>query len=229
MKTAWYWTVRAIAKWLFFKGWGGLEVRGLHNVPRKGSLIVAPNHVSHLDPPVIACSLPRKITFMAKGELFRGVLGRLISSLGAFPVTRGEGDIESMRKAIHLLEEGQAVLIFPEGTRGDGVSMLPINRGVAMLAKRTGAAVLPVGIVGTHKTWPKGRSKPRRGKVVVCFGEPFGYAEIASRESEKDNRDLFAAELSKRILVLCNKEGMDLRSAASGSSPPESDPIGTAP
>jgi 1-acyl-sn-glycerol-3-phosphate acyltransferase len=219
---AWYWFVRATVKWLFFKGSGGLRVSGKRNVPREGPLIVAPNHVSHLDPPVTACTLPRKLTFMAKEELFNNKLfGGLIGSLGAFPIRRGEGDTEAIRNAMMLLEKGHAVLVFPEGTRGDGAALLPLNRGVAMLAKRTGAKVLPVGIVGTHKKWPKGRSKPKWGRIHVLFGEPFTYEQMATSDSEKVNRETFTAELERRLLNLCREGGYDLRSASSDSSSPE--------
>jgi 1-acyl-sn-glycerol-3-phosphate acyltransferase len=230
MTTAWYWFVRNLVRYGLFKASGGLTTKGKSNVPRQGPLILAPNHVSHLDPPVIACTLPRKVTFMAKEELFRNKLfGGLIRSLQAFPVKRGEGDTEAIRKAIQFVEDGRALLIFPEGTRGDGVTMLPVNRGVVMLAKRTGAPVLPIGIVGTHKKWPKGSSKPKWGRVVVSYGKPFTYQEVATSPDEKVNREIFAHELSRRILELCNAEGMGLKSGESGSRLEASGRVGTVP
>ncbi|MFY9233005.1 MAG: lysophospholipid acyltransferase family protein [Fimbriimonadaceae bacterium] len=229
MRRAWYWFVRAIVKWLFFKGTGGLTVKGMKNVPRNGPLVIAPNHVSNLDPPVIACSIPRRITFMSKREFFKGVFGKLIASLGSFPVQRGEGDTEAIRTAIKLLEQGNAVLIFPEGTRGDGRTILPFNKGIAMLASRTGAPVLPVGIVGNQQKWPKAKSKPGWGRVVVEFGETLTYAEYAKGASERENREAFTQELSRRILDLCRRNGMDLRSGGSDSSSQTSDPDETAP
>ena len=225
---AWYWFVRTVVRYGFFKASGGLTVKGKHNVPRSGPLIVAPNHVSHLDPPAIACSIPRMVTFMAKEELFEHrAFGWLIRSLGSFPVRRGEGDTEAIRQAIALLGEGRAVLVFPEGTRGDGETMLPVNKGPGLLAKRSGAKVLPVGIVGTHRKWPKGKGRPRWGRVVVSYGEPMTFEEIAASRPGEEPREAFAAELSRRILELCNAEGMGLRSGGSGQGSPASDPAGT--
>lgn len=207
----WYAFVRWLVRVFFFKGTGGLTIRGLENIPKVGPLIVAPNHVSHLDPPVIACAMNRQITFMAKAELFEhGLFGKLIASLGAFPVRRGEGDMEAIRLTLKLLEEGRAVLMFPEGTRGDGQTMLPFNKGVGMIAKRAGAPVLPVGISGTHRKWPRGKSKPKWGRVTVVFGEPFRYEEVAVHPSEAENRDAFAAELQRRILKACQEGGLRL-------------------
>lgn len=214
----WYWFVRNLVRYGFFVPSGGFRVSGLENVPKKGPLIVAPNHVSTLDPPVVACSIDRRISFMAKEELFRNRLfGGLIRSLGSFPVHRGEADTEAIRLAIRLLGEGHAVLIFPEGTRGNGAEMLPVNRGVAMLAKRSGAPVLPVGIAGTHRKMPKGKGFPKFVGVRVRYGEPFRYEDVARHESERENREEFARELEKRILALCNAEGYALRTSAPDS------------
>jgi 1-acyl-sn-glycerol-3-phosphate acyltransferase len=214
LRVGWYYFCLHLARFLFFL-MGGITSRGKHNVPRKGAVIVAPLHVSTLDPPAVACGTNRRLRFMAKEELFRyPFFGWLIRSLGAFPVKRGEGDTESIRLAMEYLKQGEAVLIFPEGTRGDGEAMLPINRGVAMLAKRTGAAVLPVGVIGTHVVMPKGAKRLRRRRMIMAYGEPFTYEQIAVHESEKLNRDAFAAELERRILTLCRENGMPLRSAS---------------
>lgn len=210
MKYLWYHTILNLARVAFFF-LGGLKCVGRKNVPRKGSVIVAPYHVSHLDPPAVACGTNRPLRFMAKEELFdHKFFGGFIRSVGAFPVKRGEGDTEAIRIAIAALENGEAVLVFPEGQRGDGKHLQPINRGVAMLAKRTGAKVVPVGVVGTHIAWPKGH-KLKRHKIVVAYGEPFTYADYATGENERENRDLFAAELQRRIAELCDQNGLQLR------------------
>jgi 1-acyl-sn-glycerol-3-phosphate acyltransferase len=212
---AWYAFVRGFVRAAFFHGTGGFCVRGLENVPRTGPLIVSPNHVSHLDPPAAACAMPRPITFMAKAELFdHRLFGALISSLGSFPVRRGEGDMEAIRTALRLLEQGKAVLMFPEGTRGDGKTLLPFNKGVGMIAKRSGAPVLPVGISGTHKRWPRGAKKPKWGRVTVAFGPPLTFAETAVHATEAENREAFARELERRILELCRSESYNLASSS---------------
>lgn len=209
MRRLWYGFVRWFVRVFYFRGTGGLRILGLENVPLSGPLIVSPNHVSHLDPPVTACTMPRPITFMAKAELFdHKLFGWLIRSLGSFPVRRGEGDTEAIRTALKLLEQGKAVLMFPEGTRGDGVRLLPFNKGVAMIAKRSGAKVLPVGISGTHRKFPKG-GKPRWGKVTVAYGKPFTFEDVARGTTESEKRDSFSHHLEKRILELCHIGGYE--------------------
>lgn len=149
---------------------------------------------------------------MAKEELFKGVFGKIIGSLGAFPVHRGDGDTEAIRKSIAMLEDKEALLVHPEGTRGDGVKMNPINKGVAMLAKRTGAPVVPVGIVGSHIVMPRGK-KGKRHRIKVVFGKPFTYAEVAKGANEKEAREAFSIELAERIRKLCNENGWDVQPA----------------
>ena len=212
-RSKWFAFVRSLVRNFFFKPLGGITTIGEENIPLEGALLFAPNHVSHLDPPISACAQNRRqLTFMSKEEMFKiPIMGPLIRSLGAFPIRRGESDTESIRKAISLLDEGRAVLIFPEGTRGDGKTFQPINRGVAMLAKRTGALVQPVGIIGTHIVWPKGPFKLKRHRMIVAFGKPFTYAETATFATEKENRESFTKELTARIMVLCEANGMPLK------------------
>lgn len=205
----WYRFVNWLVRNFFFGlVTGGLKVIDRENVPSSGAVIIAPIHVSHLDPPVTACAMPhRRLRFMAKEELFKGIFGKLIASLGAYPVHRGEGDTEAIRKSIEMLNQQETLLVHPEGTRGDGVRMLPINKGVAMLAKRTGAPVVPVGIVGSSIVMPRGKGKKRRHRITVVFGKPFTYAEVAEGVNDKQAREEFCRVLSERIRSLCNDHG----------------------
>lgn len=214
-RSRWYAFVRWLVKTFFFRAKGGLRTVGDHHVPLEGPLLVAPVHLSYLDPPAVACATARRqLTFMAKEELFRfGPMGALIRSLGAFPIRRGETDTESLRHAIALLEEGRALLVFPEGTRGDGETLGAVNRGVTMLAKRTGAKVLPVGVIGTHIVMPRGKKKGRRHPMTIAFGEPFTYADVATAPSEKENRERFAEVLTERLSALMAANGLPLKTA----------------
>lgn len=210
-----YWFIRGLVHRLFF----GLRTGGLRsitekNVPRKGPVILAANHQSHLDPPAIGCGTVRPLSFMAKEELFKGFFGKIIAWLGAFPVKRGEGDTESIRHSIELLQSGDALLVFPEGTRGDGKVLGPLNQGVALLAKRTGALVVPVAVVGTNRVLPSGSKKIARGRITIVYGEPFTYESLAAHGTEKANREAFTRELGRRIVELCRTNGGDLREAA---------------
>jgi 1-acyl-sn-glycerol-3-phosphate acyltransferase len=218
-RSAWYaFILRLVRNGFFRLVTGGIRSVGEENIPNVGAVIFAPNHVSNLDPPAIACGTnKRQLAFMAKEELFKGLFGKIIASVGAYPVRRGESDTESIRKTLSLLEEGRAVLVFPEGKRGDGVHLGPINRGVAMLAKRSRAPVLPVAVVGTHIIAPKGGKGLKRHRITIAYGEPFTYEEISMGATEKENRDLFAQELEKRILALCASNGLQLKTSESDS------------
>jgi len=181
-------------------------------MPKTGGVLVAPVHISHLDPPAVAIGSRRRLRFMAKDELFNHKLfGALINSLGAFPVRRGDADTESIRTTIALLEEGEAVLIFPEGTRGDGEHIQELSRGVAMLAKRTNVPVVPVGIVGTNIIMPRGKKSGSKHLTIIAFGKPFTYSEIATGATEKENRELFSVALQQKIVQLCAENGMSLK------------------
>jgi 1-acyl-sn-glycerol-3-phosphate acyltransferase len=204
--------VRWAVKTFYFGTHGGLRTIGEEYVPKSGGVILAPNHVSHLDPPAACCALHRTVHCMAKDELFSNpIFGRMILMLAAFPVKRGEGDTESIRTAMSLLERGEIVLLFPEGTRGDGKHFQEVNRGVGLLAKRTGVPVVPVGITGTHLVMPRDKDvKPRKHPMIVACGTPFTYADVATGSNERENRDLFARSLEDRIIDLCRANGLPL-------------------
>lgn len=216
----WFAFCRWFVKVFFYKLGGGFQSFGKENIPEKGGVIFAPIHLSHTDPPAVACGCSRRLRFMSKAEMFeKKFLGWLIGSLGAFRVNRGEGDTESVRIAIELLNSGEAVLIFPEGTRGDGDTMLPISRGVCLLAKKTNAQIVPVGLIGTRERLAKGSSKLGRSVVTVVYGKPFTYSEVCNDTNEKRNRETFARVLAERIVELCNAHGLMVKSGETGSIP----------
>ncbi len=218
--TAWYRFIRAVARMFVFGPLGGIQIVHPAREPQQDALIVAPLHLSYLDPPLVACAMRRAITFMAKEELFKPLLiGSFIRSVGSFPVRRGAGDSEAIKIALRLLNEGRAVLIFPEGTRGDGVTMGALTPGAAMLAKRTGARVLPVGIAGTQTVLPKGRSKPKRARMTVVFGEPFTYADVCGEATAKEARVKFNEELQRRLLAAAAEGGLVLKTLPGKSRP----------
>jgi 1-acyl-sn-glycerol-3-phosphate acyltransferase len=183
-----------------------VRVEGLDDLPAGGPLIVAANHMSNADPPLIggwlAPALGRRPTFLAKESLFVGPLAPLIRSLGAEPVKAGGSDMGAYRAAKAVLERGGVVAIMPEGTRSfDGVLGDP-KPGVSLLATRTGAAVLPVGISGTDAFLGRGRHFPRlRSPIVLRVGRPFRLVvpEGAERRAALSEAD---AELMRRIAAL---------------------------
>jgi glycerol-3-phosphate dehydrogenase (NAD(P)+) len=185
-----YWPVRAVLKpslHLLFR----LRRTGHRHIPR-GPVILAVNHRSFLDPFIVACCLPRPIYFMAKRELFRNPLqGWLLNCLGAFPLRRGDSDEDSVETARQLLARGQAVVMFPEGSRQRAGSLGRPRRGVGRLALETGAPVVPIAVKGTERA--------RRGlvvrpvKVSLRCGAPLTFPQ-AERPSPA-----LASEVTERI------------------------------
>lgn len=218
MKKFWsdlfYDAVVILVRWLAYWPTGGIKGYGRQNVPRRGPVIIAPNHVSHLDPPAVALTCPRRLRFMAKEELFHNpFFGCILRACRAFPVRRGAGDTEAIRWTLASLERGEAVLMFPEGTRGDTRQLGFVNRGIVMIAKRSGAKIVPVALVGTHTKMPKG-SRWKRGFVRVVFGEPFTYEDIAAKTAnDKEAREALVAEWERQIIEMAGQYGWTLKSA----------------
>jgi 1-acyl-sn-glycerol-3-phosphate acyltransferase len=138
-----------VARLVFF-AYYRLEFRGREALPAGPSIVVC-NHITAMDPPVLACLLPRPVWFMTKEELFRiKWLGRLITSLHAYPVRRGKPDRRALVKTLHILRQGGIVLIFPEGHRSETGELQAPKRGVAYLARKTGVPIVPVGVLGPY-------------------------------------------------------------------------------
>lgn len=127
------------------------SVAGREHVPRRGPVLVACNHFSFIDPPVLAAAFPRAGHVLAKRELFGARLSWVITALGAIPIRRYEADVDALATCLDALRQGRVVAIFPEGTRGRErpAALKPGHRGVALLAHLSGAPVVPVGIAGS--------------------------------------------------------------------------------
>ncbi|MEE9583478.1 MAG: lysophospholipid acyltransferase family protein [Dehalococcoidales bacterium] len=149
------------------------RVRGRDNVPRRGSLLVIANHLNLIDPSVLVTSLGRRAVFMAKDELFRSrIVAYLMRNFGVFPVTKGRLDRKGLGKAMQVLNDSQALVIFPEGMRSKSRRLKVAFPGAALLASRSGALVIPVGISGTEKITGLGWLW-RRPQITVNIGPPF--------------------------------------------------------
>jgi 1-acyl-sn-glycerol-3-phosphate acyltransferase len=154
----------------------GMRVTGEDNVPKNGAAIIAPNHKSFWDAFFIAAVLRRNVRFMGKAELFDGRRGRLFIALGAFPVRRGSSDTEAMETARTILEQGELLAMFPEGTRvRDPDELGEPKRGAVRLALESGAPLIPTAMTGTER---RRFHLPRA--VQISFGEPI---DVAGREA----------------------------------------------
>ena len=160
-----------------------LEANGREHVPAEGPLLIVANHSSVLDPPLVGGAAPRQLTFLAKAELFKVPgFGALIRRLGAQPLRREGADPSALRAAQRVLQQGGALLVFPEGTRGDEGRLRPPKPGAALLAMQTGVPVVPAYISGSGRAWPRGRRLPRPAKVRVTFGAPLTFPKAAGSD-----------------------------------------------
>lgn len=155
----------------------GVRIEGLERVPAAGPLLVVANHLHNADPVLLALAFPRPLYFMAKRELFANpILAALLRFAGAFPVDRGKPDRAAFRHAEALLARGEAVAMFPEGTRSTTGRLGTGHPGAGLLALRSGVPVLPVGIIGTERLPGSGGARGRRGRgprgVIIRFGAP---------------------------------------------------------
>jgi 1-acyl-sn-glycerol-3-phosphate acyltransferase len=159
-----------------------VEVEGASAVPEHGPVILAPVHRSFMDFFVVPEVTRRKIFYMAKDDLWRSPLfGSFLDSVGAFPVNRSGADRLALERAQDVLERGEVLILFPEGTRRAGPVVEDLHEGAAFLAARTGAPIVPIGIGGTADAMPKGSKFVRPVKVHVVVGTPLEAPERSAR------------------------------------------------
>jgi len=154
---------------------GLFSVVGVENVPRHGPVIICPNHSATLDPPMVPAFLPRADTWsMAKSEYFRrGLTAWIFRRYHAFPVVRHSADRNALRTAFDILRSGQALIMYPEGTRVESGVLAEPEPGAGFIAQKAACPVVPVALTGTRECLPKGARWPRRTQVSLTFGEPF--------------------------------------------------------
>ena len=183
---------------------GLFRVEGAENVPRRGALIVCPNHNGTIDPPLVPAFVPRADTWsMAKSEYFKNpFMAVLFSSYHAFPVVRHTADRAALRRSLDLLKKGHALIVYPEGTRIDSGILAAPEPGAGFIAQRCGCPVLPVALSGTRECLPKGALWPRRVRVTVKFGKPFVVQQRrpdGSRVSHQDAADAIMLAIAELL------------------------------
>jgi 1-acyl-sn-glycerol-3-phosphate acyltransferase len=175
----------SVAVGLFFR----LKVKGAENVPRDGGVLIASNHQSFLDPIIVTASNRRPVSFMARDTLFRiPLFGRFIMKLRAFPVRRGGADRKAVREAVDRLKAGEALLVFPEGTRTRDGRLGRLRSGTSMLAYRARAPIVPAAIKGAFEAWPRTRKLFRFRPISITYGRPIAPPERSEHETHEEIR-----------------------------------------
>ena len=189
---------------IFFRGFfrwlcialGGYHIHGREHIPTSGAVIIATNHTSVVDAPLVAWCTKRPVRCMAKSSLFKmPVIGTWWTALGAFPVSRGSADRNAIRTALGVLANGELLLLFPEGRRGDGATLGKAKKGMAMIALKANVPIIPAYIEGPNKMFPTGFHLPRRARLYIRIGSPIDLAPFQG----KDGLDALGPAVMARI------------------------------
>lgn len=178
------------------------RVIGRHNIPRDGAYLLAPVHRSNIDTPLAAAVTHRRLRFMGKDSIWKvRPVGWIISALGAFPVTRGTADREALKRCVAVLESGEPLVLFPEGTRQSGPVVQPLFDGAAYVAVKAGVPIIPVGIGGSEGVMPKGSKMIYPRKCVLVVGEaihaPRDESGKVPRSAVKEVTERLSTELQR--------------------------------
>jgi len=185
--------------------WLGLKVYGKENLPNEGAFVLAPTHRSNLDIPIVAAVSSRRLRYMGKNSLWKfRPAGHFFSALGGFPVTRGTADLEALKRCVEVLQRGEPLVLFPEGTRRSGPFVTDLFDGAAFVAVKTGVPIVPVGIAGTEEAMKKGKRTIRRGHCVMVIGAPIRETVFESRRATRDEMNAITESLRDRLQVLLN-------------------------
>ncbi len=189
---------RVLAK-IFFR----LSTEGEENIPSSGPVILAANHCSYLDPPLITVGIKRQLTFLLKRELRAApLLGWWLRRIGSIPVARGQGDMRSVMITLRTLREGKAILLFPEGTRSENGQMQPFETGAAWLAHKSQAPIVPVYISGTYEAYPRKAWFPRPKKIRTLIGQPLIPKGETRAKADSELIKEFTKEMERAVFHL---------------------------
>ena len=186
---------------------GGLEVIGAENIPNDTGLIITANHCSYADPPVLAFSTPRQISFMAKSDLFKVPgLKQIMTKLGAFPVKRGKFDRTAITNSIAILKEKRVMTMFFEGGRSTDGKLLKPELGLATIAVKANVPIIPAAIIGTDKLMPhKGGFKKNHLKVI--FGAPIYIDEYQKIFTGRELINMISNSVAMSVAELLKNNG----------------------
>lgn len=201
-----YWFTSFLS-YSLFKIFYRMEIVGNKNIPDR-SAIIAPNHISYLDPAIIGATSPREVHFLANVRLFNNRLfGWYITQLNSHPVNPAANDTQAVKKILHLLGEGKRVMVFPEGTRSVDGKLQPLKLGCAMLSIHSQSPIIPALIEGAYEIWPKNQKRPNlTGKIKITYGSPI-YPDQIQASSKKEAQILLTKEIENALI---NMKGKDI-------------------
>lgn len=180
-----------------------LRIFDAHKIPKTGTFILAPSHRSTLDIPVAAATTRRRMMYMGKDSMWKiKPIGFFLTALGSFPVTRGSADLEALKRCIAVLERGDPLVLFPEGTRRNGRIIEPLFDGAAFIAYKTGVPIIPVGIAGSEEIWPPGTKLPRPRKCVVVVGDAIYPKDLNGARASREIMGEFTLELQASLQIV---------------------------
>jgi 1-acyl-sn-glycerol-3-phosphate acyltransferase len=173
-----YWVAWSLAR-LIFTTYFRWNVYDRHRVPLEGPVILAANHASFLDPPLVGAGLPRAISYLARQSLFKYPgIGWLLRSWNAVPVDREGGGGAGLKAILNRLLAGGGIILFPEGTRSPDGKLHPPQSGIGLTVIKSKAPVVPVRVFGTHEAWGRHRKLPRPRRVAVRYGEALNFEAL---------------------------------------------------
>ena len=179
-------------------GWICFRYRTIGTVPQQGGFLIASNHASYLDIPLLGCGIPRRVWYMGRHDLFPVPLfNGLLQALGWIPLRVGRLDRDAFSKAVSLIKEGKPVAIFPEGGRTMTGALKPGKPGIGVIVAQTGCQVVPAHIGGTFKVLPPGATWPRFHRVTVTYGAPIDFSSDAARFEGKT----FYQDVSRTVMA----------------------------
>jgi 1-acyl-sn-glycerol-3-phosphate acyltransferase len=177
---------------------------GAEHVPRTGGVILAANHASYLDPPVVGSGLDRDINYLARQSLFRfPLMGRLLVSWNSVPVDRDGGGARGLKNILERLLGGAGIILFPEGTRSRDGKLQPAQAGIGLVVAKSDALVVPVHVFGSYKAWGRNQKIPLPKRITVRYGEPMRFEKLRAeaRECSKERLKAIYQQIADEIMA----------------------------
>lgn len=203
-ETALYRVVRAVLL-AFGRAAFRIRLEGREHIPAEGPFILSPIHRSNLDFLIVLICTKRRMRYLAKNTLWKPGWGRLFSALGGIPVARGTADRKALRTCIQVVEAGEPLVMFPEGTRQHGPKVSEMFDGPAYVQLRTGAPIVPVGIGGSEAAMPKGSKLVRPHKVTVIVGSPLTAPQVEEPKARRSSVRQQTARLGAEVQHLFDR------------------------